>query len=157
MTGILILLGMNVILWKILVKVMFAEKLAGQGKKINSPCRAWQPCSVTVSGFYSQKQGSQRRFFKTFNRWISAFYRPGWVCKPGQSARTGSSSVSKWLIYRDPLFSHWVGTLSLGNKKIWTTFFAEFWVQLDRIHRVTSRNDVFNVLQQYFCGSIHQK
>jgi hypothetical protein len=65
MTGILILLGMNVILWKILVKLMFAKKLAGQnflscrslcpalaalqGKKINSSCRSGQPCPVTVS------------------------------------------------------------------------------------------------------------
>jgi hypothetical protein len=30
MTGILILFGMDVILWKILVKVMLAKKLAGQ-------------------------------------------------------------------------------------------------------------------------------
>jgi hypothetical protein len=37
MTGILILLGMNVILWKILVKLMFAKKLAGQNFL---PCRA---------------------------------------------------------------------------------------------------------------------
>jgi hypothetical protein len=61
MTGILILLGMNVILWKILVKLMFAKKLAGQNVL---PCpalcpalvalqvRAGQPCPVTVSDIY---------------------------------------------------------------------------------------------------------
>ncbi len=38
MTGILILLGMNVILWKILVKLMFAKKLARQGGKAALPC-----------------------------------------------------------------------------------------------------------------------
>jgi hypothetical protein len=35
--------------------------------------------------------------------------------------------------------------------------FAEIRVQLDRTPRVTSGNDVFNVLQQYFSGRIHQK
>ncbi len=32
MTGILFVLGMNVILWEILAKLMFARKLAGQNK-----------------------------------------------------------------------------------------------------------------------------
>jgi hypothetical protein len=31
-----------------------------------------------------------------------------------------------------------------------TKFFADFRVQLDRTRRVTSKNDVLNVLQQYF-------
>jgi hypothetical protein len=53
MTGILILLGMNVILWKILVKLMFEKKLAGQ------------PCPVMVSGTF--KFGGV--FISTF--WIS--------------------------------------------------------------------------------------
>jgi hypothetical protein len=62
MTGILILLGMNIILWKILVKLMFAKQLAGQNFL---PCpalaalqgkqgrAAGQPYSVTVSVFYA--------------------------------------------------------------------------------------------------------
>jgi hypothetical protein len=44
MTGILIVLGMNVILWEILVKVMFAKTLAGQ------------PCPVRVSGHYDNQE-----------------------------------------------------------------------------------------------------
>jgi hypothetical protein len=77
MTGILIVVGMNVILWKILVKLMFAKTLAGQKflpcpalcpaltalqgkqgktKKINSPCRAGQLCPVTVSGHYDNQE-----------------------------------------------------------------------------------------------------
>jgi hypothetical protein len=40
MTNILIVLGMNVILWEILIKLMFGKKLAGQ------------PCPVTVSDRY---------------------------------------------------------------------------------------------------------
>jgi hypothetical protein len=38
MTGILIVLGMNGILWKILVKLMFAKTLAGQ-KFLPCPAR----------------------------------------------------------------------------------------------------------------------
>jgi hypothetical protein len=36
-------------------------------------------------------------------------------------------------------------------------FFLQMWAQLNRTRRDTSRNFVFNVLQQYFCGRIHQK
>jgi hypothetical protein len=49
MTGIQILLGMNVILRKILVKLMFAKKLAGQKNKFALQVRAGQPCPATVS------------------------------------------------------------------------------------------------------------
>jgi hypothetical protein len=47
MTGTLIHLGMNVILWKILVKVMFAKKLAGQNFL---PCPALCPALVALQG-----------------------------------------------------------------------------------------------------------
>ncbi len=66
-------------------------------------------------------------------------------------------SISKWLIDRDPLFYHWVGAQCVANSRFEQNFFAEFRVQLDRTPRVTSRNVVFNGLQQYFCGRIHQK
>jgi hypothetical protein len=64
LTVILIVLGMNVILWKILVKVMFAKNLAGQNFLPWPPCRAALPCDSLcfVVSFYkkalrkSQKQ-----------------------------------------------------------------------------------------------------
>jgi len=56
MTGILIVLGMNVILWKILVKLMFAKTLAGQ------------PCLVGVSGHYDNQEKQKNRFFYNFGR-----------------------------------------------------------------------------------------
>ncbi len=44
MTGILILLGMKGILWKILFKVMFAKKLEGQHFFPAQPCALhWPP------------------------------------------------------------------------------------------------------------------
>jgi hypothetical protein len=51
MTGIRILLGVNVILWKILIKLMFAKKLPGQKKirLVGQGRAAGQPCPVTVS------------------------------------------------------------------------------------------------------------
>ncbi len=51
MTGILILLGMNVILWKILVKLMFAKKLAGQN---------FLPCPGRPAG--QAGQGKKNKF-----------------------------------------------------------------------------------------------
>jgi hypothetical protein len=84
MTGTLIHLGMNVILWKILVKVMFAKKLAGQNflpcpalaalqgqqgraKKINSPCRAEQGsrAALPCDSLWVEPPG-ERGFFEIY-------------------------------------------------------------------------------------------
>ncbi len=50
----LILLDMNVILWKILVKLMFAKKLAGQNFL---PCPALCPAPAALRG----KQGRAKK------------------------------------------------------------------------------------------------